>query len=276
MRKIEYKIIFLSLIFGLFAWIIDAALDSILFYEGTFLDLLILDIPKHEMYIRLVILAGFAIFGIIMSNVIIKRKNAENALKDSEDMYHDLYDNAPDMFCSVDAATAKIIKCNNTLVKTTGYTKEEIIGRPIFEMYHPDSIEAAKMVFKSFVETGEVNNAELQLKRKNGKKIDVILNVTSIRNEKGEVLYSRSSWRDITKRKNAEKEREKLIQELRTTLEEVKTLRGFIPICANCKKIRNDDGFWQQVDTYIHEHTGAEFSHGICPECVKKLYPELE
>lgn len=57
-------------------------------------------------------------------------------------------------------------------------------------------------------------------------------------------------------------------------LEEINTLRGILPICANCKKIRNDDGFWEEVDIYIDNHSMAEFSHGICAECAKKLYPD--
>jgi DNA-binding response OmpR family regulator len=65
------------------------------------------------------------------------------------------------------------------------------------------------------------------------------------------------------------------VQELRLALEQIKTLRGIVPICANCKKIRNDLGYWQQVEVYVRDHTEAEFSHAICPECVKKLYPEF-
>lgn len=81
--------------------------------------------------------------------------------------------------------------------------------------------------------------------------------------------------REIKRRKQAEAEREKLIVELRKTLAEIKTLRGFLPICSNCKKIRDDEGYWQQIEKYIMEHSEAEFSHGICPDCMKKLYPEL-
>ena len=61
--------------------------------------------------------------------------------------------------------------------------------------------------------------------------------------------------------------------ELKRAREEIKTLRGIIPICSNCKKIRNDQGFWEQVESYLHDHTEALFSHGICPECVAELYP---
>lgn len=62
---------------------------------------------------------------------------------------------------------------------------------------------------------------------------------------------------------------------LQKALSEVKTLRGFIPICADCKSIRNDDGFWERIETYLRNHSEAEFSHGMCPDCQKKYYPEL-
>jgi response regulator RpfG family c-di-GMP phosphodiesterase len=75
--------------------------------------------------------------------------------------------------------------------------------------------------------------------------------------------------------KLAAQEREKLILELQSAMAEIKTLNGLLPICANCKKIRDDAGYWTHVESYIQERSGARFSHGICPECVSKLYPEL-
>jgi two-component SAPR family response regulator len=82
--------------------------------------------------------------------------------------------------------------------------------------------------------------------------------------------------RDITDRKNAEKELTTLIYNLQKALDEIKTLKGIVPICSNCKKIRDDKGFWEQVDAYVSKHTDAKFSHSICPECAKKLYPEYQ
>lgn len=81
--------------------------------------------------------------------------------------------------------------------------------------------------------------------------------------------------RDITARKQLEQEREGLINTLQETLSQVKTLKGLLPICANCKKIRDDTGYWQDVAVYIRDHSEAEFSHGICPDCIKSLYPEI-
>ena len=76
-------------------------------------------------------------------------------------------------------------------------------------------------------------------------------------------------------RKQMETEREKLLLELKEALSKVKLLSGFLPICSSCKKIRNDKGYWQQIESYISEHSSAEFSHGLCEECAKKLYPEF-
>jgi len=146
---------------------------------------------------------------------ITERKQTEEALRESEEKYRDLYDNAPDMFVSVDSKTANIIECNQTLANALGYTKEEIIGRPIFDMYTPDSAEYAKLnVFPVFVKTGKIIGEEFQLQRKDGSALDVSLNVSAVRDEKGDIIRSRSVWRDITERKRAEEQIHALTQEL--------------------------------------------------------------
>ncbi len=76
-------------------------------------------------------------------------------------------------------------------------------------------------------------------------------------------------------RKRLENERQRLVHELKEALSKVKLLSGLIPICANCKKIRDDAGYWNQIEVYLQSHSEAEFTHGICPACVQKLYPEL-
>jgi len=81
---------------------------------------------------------------------------------------------------------------------------------------------------------------------------------------------------EIEERQRSEKEKERLIQELKTSLEQVQTLRGLLPICAKCKKIRDDEGYWQRLESYIKKHSpGVDFTHGLCPDCVKEIYPDL-
>ena len=88
--------------------------------------------------------------------------------------------------------------------------------------------------------------------------------------EKTEILE-----KEIVERKKAEKEKEKIIAELQEMMAKIKTLSGMLPICSHCKKIRDDKGYWSQIESYIRNHSEAEFSHSICPECAKKLYPDL-
>lgn len=90
------------------------------------------------------------------------------------------------------------------------------------------------------------------------------------------LAWNRRLQKEITGRKKAEKKLERLIVKLQNALCEVKTLQGFIPICSSCKKIRDDKGFWNQIEHYIQMHSEAEFSHGICPECSDNLYGEEE
>jgi uncharacterized PurR-regulated membrane protein YhhQ (DUF165 family) len=78
---------------------------------------------------------------------------------------------------------------------------------------------------------------------------------------------------EIERRKAAEEERDRIIGELQKALSEVKTLRGFLPICAQCKSIRDDKGYWNQIESYIRDHSDVDFTHSICPDCAKKLYP---
>jgi PAS domain S-box-containing protein len=97
----------------------------------------------------------------------------------------------------------------------------------------------------------------------------------AVRDAEGRIIRLQGAFQDITKRKQVEAEKEKLIKELQDALAEVKTLRGILPICMTCKKIRDDEGAWTQIELYIKAHTNAEFSHGMCDPCAKKMYPEI-
>ena len=86
------------------------------------------------------------------------------------------------------------------------------------------------------------------------------------------------SLREVAFRRMQEyrREQERLVKELREKVAEVRTLRGILPICSNCRKVRNDQGYWQRVELYVQTHSEARFSHGICPDCMRELYPELQ
>lgn len=135
---------------------------------------------------------------------IIRRKRAEEAFTETQARYQDLYDNAPDMFATVDAASVEVIQCNRALANTLGYKKEEIVNRNFLDMFHRDCVPQVRAHFRAFQRTGEVRNAELQLRSKDGTHIDASMNVTAVRDENGNVLHGRAILRDITERKRSE------------------------------------------------------------------------
>lgn len=125
-------------------------------------------------------------------------KSLEKKLTESEKKFDILYNHASEMYAAVSPKDASIKFCNKTLCIKTGYSQEEIIGTPIFKFYHEDCMNDVKEAFNEFVSKGRVQNKQLILKCKNGKKIDVLLNVVAVRDSKNEILYSSSSWKDIT------------------------------------------------------------------------------
>ena len=128
---------------------------------------------------------------------------AYQSLKESEANYHGLYENAPDMFALVDHKTGMIKQCNLEFARVMGYRKEELIGRPVADVYPSDSMEDVRRLSESLVTTNVVHNRELQLRRKDGTRIDVSLSVSAVLDERGDVLHSSCIWRDITERKRA-------------------------------------------------------------------------
>ncbi|MDD5384286.1 MAG: PAS domain S-box protein [Gallionella sp.] len=132
------------------------------------------------------------------------RRQVERA--EAEKKYRDLYDHAPDMLLSCEAKSATIIDCNQTLLDATGYSREELVGRSAFELYHPDCTDLARTALQKFMDTKEVHGLELQLRRKDGSKVDVSLSASAVCDEHGAILYSRSALRDITEHKKAEEE----------------------------------------------------------------------
>jgi hypothetical protein len=125
------------------------------------------------------------------------------------------------------------------------------------------------------ISAGKEWRGEFHNKKKNGELYWESASISPIRDLAGRITHYVAVKEDITARKQTEAERDKLIQELQEALASVKSLSGLLPICASCKKIRDDKGYWSQVESYISQHSEATFTHGICPDCIKKLYPDL-
>ena len=125
-------------------------------------------------------------------------------LHKSEAKFYSLFHNSPDMHLSVSAKDATVNFCNDTLLKTLGYKRDEVIGYSVFNLYHEDNLQIVKEAFSTFKTTGVVKNVQLKVKRKNGTPISITLNANAVRNEEGNILYSIATWRDITEIKKTE------------------------------------------------------------------------
>lgn len=155
-----------------------------------------------------------------------------------------------------------------------GYTEAEAVGQPISIIVPEAERELTATLFAKLQHGEGVETFESVRLRKDGVPLDVSLTLSAIRDSSGKIIGASSIAYDVTERKRMEAERTHLIAHLNEMLSKVKTLSGLLPICASCKKIRDDKGYWQQLETFVREHSGAEFSHSICPECMKRLYPQ--
>jgi PAS domain-containing protein len=139
----------------------------------------------------------------------------------------------------------------------------------IWQVISPECREHCAGIFEELMSGRPVGQIEVIFRSRAGRDIQLEGCVTLCM-EPGFPIHTRGIFRDITARKEAEKAREKLIAELQQALQEIRTLRGLIPLCAWCKKFRNDTGYWQQMESYLADHTEASFSHGICPDCLDR------
>ncbi len=162
-----------------------------------------------------------------------ERNEAEYDLKASESKLRDLYDNAPDMFAMVNAKTGIVTEVNTTLTLETGYSREEIMGKYISEMYHPDCENEMNQVFDQLITNSEIRNAELQLMHKDGSKIEVSLNVSAVRDEQGNIIYHQFIWRDFAAQKWVTRILKEQTHELGERIKELNCLYGMSKLIEN-------------------------------------------
>jgi PAS domain S-box-containing protein len=155
---------------------------------------------------------------------------------------------------------------------TLGYTFKELTACRMFDFVHPDDRERTLAQNRAVREGGKALSFENRYRCSDGSYKWFRWNATA--DLEKELIFSVA--RDITAAKEAEAERERLVTELQKALADVRTLKEILPICSYCRKVRDDSDYWSHVESYITEHTGSMFSHGICPDCMKtQVDPEL-
>jgi len=166
-----------------------------------------------------------------------------------------------------------IASWNRGAERIFGYTAEEVLGQPITVLIPPDRLDEEPTIIARLRRGERIEHFETVRRRKDGQIVDISLTISPIKDGTGKIIGVSKTGRDITEQRRAIKEKERIFSELQDSLANVRTLSGLLPICASCKKIRSDEGYWKEIEAYIEEHSNASFSHGICPACIQKLYP---
>lgn len=157
-----------------------------------------------------------------------------------------------------------------------GYESGEAVGQTIYSLIVPtDRREEMEGILNGISRGVRVNRFQTRQLRKDRAVLNVSVTISPIKDAHGRLIGASAIARDITESIRAQAEKKRLIDELQEALAEVRTLRGIVPICMHCKKIRDEEGAWTQLELYIREHTHAEFSHGICEPCAQIMYPEI-
>jgi len=169
-----------------------------------------------------------------------------------------------------------IASWNPAAERLFGYSAEEIVGHSIVSLFPLNRRDELLDILASIRRGETVSIADTQRIHKSGRMVSVSVTISPIKNSRGEIIGASSIARDLTLQKQAEVERKQLNQRLFAASKEVRLLAGMLPICATCKRIRDDQGYWEQVETYISKHSEVVFSHGLCPECAREYQRQFD
>ena len=206
---------------------------------------------------------------------ITERKRVEEALRISEEKYAAAFAAIPDGVALLGGQPEiRVLECNENLGRITGHDPREAVGKTVEELGLGGHAEDRESILKELAVTGKYTNHELWIEAKDGSERALLLSGRRLEIQ-GEDCFLVIAH-DITEHKHLVDDRARLMRELQATLDSIETLRGVVPICAGCKKIRNDSGYWEQLEVYISDHSLAEFTHGLCPNCEHQALEELD
>ncbi len=205
---------------------------------------------------------------------IFRRKLAEARLQESEERFRRIFEDGPLGMIILEPGDT-IFSANRAIHDMLGFTERTLEGRKLPDITYQADREKTEELTEQLL-SGEIPlfRCETRFVRNNGELLWANSITTALRNEQNKIIYTLSMIEDISDRKLAEQKQQMLIHELQDAMAKIKLLRGLLPMCAWCKKVRDDNGYWKKVETYVEEHSDASFTHGICPDCLKKTDPE--
>jgi len=208
-----------------------------------------------------------------------ERNRIQAAIRESEERFRQLAETIPEVFWLGSLDWQEIYYISPAYAKVWGRGCEELYRNPyswinsVVEQDREKVEQAIPVTIDTSVES--IAFPDYRIRQPNGEIRWIRARAFPVMDADGTIYRIAGIAADITQEKNNELEKEKLLKELQIALEQVKTLSGFLPICSSCKKIRDDKGYWAEIESYIQEHSEAEFTHSLCPECTIKIYPEI-
>ncbi len=211
--------------------------------------------------------------GLLVAADISRRKKMDEALQNEKDLIQSMLNLAGNVHLAYLDRDFNFVRVNETYATGCGYSAGALVGKNHFDLFPNAENE---VIFTRVRDTGEsfsIRDKPFHYRYWPERGMTYWdWTLSPVKNAGSLVVGLVFSLYETTERKKSEDRVHELVAELRDALAHVKTLRGSLPICAACKKIRTDEGYWERIETYIEEHSEAEFSHSMCPECLEKYY----
>jgi len=214
---------------------------------------------------------------------ITERKRMQESLRTAQIRLSEAMDLAGIVYWDYDAQKREFV-FNDAFYEFYGTTAEKegrysMTGEEYARRFiHPDDLNIFSECIKNNLSRPDLeftDDIEHRIIRRDGQVRHVLARIMGFKDNAGNFIRAYGANQDITEQKKAEEQREKLIVELKDAASQIKTLTGLLPVCSYCKKIRDDEGNWELMEKYIRRHSEADFSHGVCPECLKKYFPDI-
>ncbi len=202
-----------------------------------------------------------------LKNVESELKRTKDAFQKSEEKFKLLAEHPADVIYKVSLENERYTYASPSIEKVFGYTVEQILSMEVRDTLTPEAYAKQRGYLETAIIRGQTTQdiLEVDVIHKDGHIVSVEIHTAFISDDLGNPVEILGVARDISERKKAET----ALRE--SELKEIKTLQGILPLCSFCKKVWDDKGYWEQVDVYIHKHSQADISHGICPECFKNI-----
>ena len=262
----------LGVTLGIFFWLLESAVHTYILQQGPYWSQVFTRNP-HEIGMRGTIFLLLVAFGAFAQYAHNRCKKNEEKLEQAYAELEQIFNTAADGMVVIDL-DFNIIRMNDTYLKMVGISRKESLGKKCYQVCPGPECHTSQCPLHQILMG--VPRVELRVEKetRNGTKIPCLLTAVPFKERNGKVIGIMENFRDISVWIQAQKEKEKLQERLEEAM--AKALSGFLPICASCKRIRDEKGQWIHVENYIKKHTEAVPSHSICPDCMTKLYPDLD